>query len=47
MIEVKGDKLNMHREQIARTKGLSNSDIFSSFSGIELTTYATKQAPLI
>jgi len=35
VIEVKGDKLNMHREQIARTKGLSNSDIFSSFSGIE------------
>ncbi|WP_394193303.1 TonB-dependent receptor domain-containing protein [Pseudoalteromonas atlantica] len=35
VIEVKGDRLHMHREQIARTKGLSNSDIFSSFAGIE------------
>lgn len=35
VILVKGDKLNMHREQIARTKGLSNSDIFSSFAGVE------------
>lgn len=35
VIEIKGDRLHMHREQIARTKGLSNSDIFSSFAGIE------------
>ncbi|KTF13675.1 TonB-dependent receptor [Pseudoalteromonas sp. H105] len=35
VIEVKGDRLHMHREQIARTKGLSNSDLFSSFAGIE------------
>ncbi|MEQ3529451.1 TonB-dependent receptor plug domain-containing protein [Pseudoalteromonas sp. XMcav11-Q] len=35
VITVKGDKLNLNREQIARTKGLSNSDIFSTFSGIE------------
>ena len=35
VIEVKGDRLLMHREQIARTKGLSNSDIFSSFAGVE------------
>ena len=35
VITVTGNKLQMHRSEIERSSGLSNSDIFSTFSGIE------------
>lgn len=35
VIVVKGDQINLNREQLERTKGSSNSDIFSTHTSIE------------